>query len=161
MFARLTSFSDIYCGMDRHGPVRALSVTIWEYPDMFWAQRDHEDAGMRSFRRSFAELGTTPDCPSPISPMSIFHVETLMRIPVFCLITPTTPSLSSGFTSRRTGTSSRCSAHLSYSCSSLLNQCVRVCSLSGIRNSSATVSRSMADRGRESSTDTVCRHWCT
>ena len=36
---------------------KALSLTIWEYPDMLWAQRDHEDAGMHSFRPSLADWG--------------------------------------------------------------------------------------------------------
>ena len=83
----------------------------------------------------------------PVSLTSIFHVETPMQIPVFCLITPTIPSLSSGSTSRRTGTSSRCSAQLSCSCCSPLNRCVRVCSPSKIRSSSARVSRLMTHGG--------------
>ena len=40
--------------MDGHGSVRALFLTIWEYPDMLLAQRNHEDAGMHSFWPSLA-----------------------------------------------------------------------------------------------------------
>jgi hypothetical protein len=77
--------------MDGYGPVGALFSTIWGYSDML-KHREIMKLQVRTLPANCGRIGDELRNLIPLSPTLIFHAEMPMQIPVFCLITPVTPS---------------------------------------------------------------------